>query len=120
MAEDVARLFKKFQQLRQKLIAIPRALKPKQYFHLLWETHRARVRASRRLRMVRFQSHILRDFAARIRAAVEELAPVETEMRRVQRRLETAPPRGDGIKDLRKEQRGYTQRIQQIEEQTGS
>ena len=31
MAEEVARHFRKFQQLRQKLNAIPRALKPKQH-----------------------------------------------------------------------------------------
>ena len=55
MTEDAARHFKKFQQLRQKLNAIPRGLKPKQHAHLLWETHRARVRVSRRIRTVRFQ-----------------------------------------------------------------
>src|ERR1019366_5532769 len=77
MAEDAARHFRKFQQLRQKLNAIPRGLKPKQHAHLLWETHRARVRVSRRIRTVRFQGSILRHFAAHIRAAVEELTPVE-------------------------------------------
>jgi hypothetical protein len=50
MAEDAARHFRKFQQLRQKLNAIPRGLKPKQHAHLLWETQRARVRVSRRIR----------------------------------------------------------------------
>jgi RNA polymerase primary sigma factor len=120
MTEDVARLFRRFQQLRQKLIAIPRALKPKQYRHLLWETHRARVRVSRRIRSVRFQSQILRLFTARIRASVEDLTPVEREVTRVQRRIESAPARADGIKDLRKEHRGFTQRLQQIEEQSGS
>ena len=106
MAEEAARHFKKFQQLRQKLNAIPRGLKPKQHAHLLWETHRARVRVSRRIRTVRFQGSMLRRFAARIRAAVEELAPVEREMARIQRRIETSPARAEGIKELRKEQRG--------------
>jgi RNA polymerase primary sigma factor len=119
MAEDAARHFKKFQQLRQKLSAIPRALKPKQHAHLLWETHRARVRVSRRIRTVRFQGAILRHLAAHIQAAVEELTPVEREMARVQRRIETSPARADGIKEWRKEQRGYVQRVQQIEERCG-
>jgi RNA polymerase primary sigma factor len=120
MAEDAARHFRKFQQLRQKLNAIPRGLKPKQHAHLLWETHRARVRVSRRIRTVRFQGSILRNFAAQIRAAVEELTPVEREMVRVQRRIETSPARAEGIKELRREQRGYQQRLQQIEERCGS
>jgi RNA polymerase primary sigma factor len=120
MAEDAARHFRKFQQLRQKLNAIPRGLKPKQHAHLLWETHRARVRVSRRIRTVRFQGSILRHFAAQIQAAVEELTPVEREMARVQRRIEAAPARAEGIKELRREQRVYQQRLQQIEERCAS
>jgi RNA polymerase primary sigma factor len=120
MAEDAARHFRKFQQLRQKLNAIPRGLKPKQHGHLLWETQRARVRVSRRMRTVRFQGPVLLHFAAQIRAAVEELTPVEREMGRLQRRIETSPARAEGVKDLRKEQRGYQQRLQQIEERCGS
>jgi RNA polymerase primary sigma factor len=119
MAEDAARHFKKFQQLRQKLSAIPRALKPKQHAHLLWETHRARVRVSRRIRTVRFQGAILRHLAAQIQAAVQELTPVEREMARVQRRIEGSSVRAEGIKEWRKEQRGYVQRLQQIEERCG-
>jgi RNA polymerase primary sigma factor len=120
MAEDVARLFRRFQQVRQKLIAVPRGLKPKLHRHLLWETHRARVGVSRRIRTVRYQSQTLRLFTARIRAAVEELTPVEREIACVQRRIETSPARGEGVKDLRKEHRAYTQRLQQLEEQYGS
>ncbi len=120
MADDAARHFRKFQQLRQKLMAIPRGLKPKQHRRLLWETNRTRVRVSRRIRTVRFQSPVLRHFTARIRAAVEELIPVEREMLRVQRRVETSPQRGEGVKELRKEHRGFVQRLQQLEEQNGS
>ncbi|HUE02084.1 MAG TPA: RNA polymerase sigma factor RpoD [Bryobacteraceae bacterium] len=120
MAEDAARHFRKFQQLRQKLNAIPRALKPKQHAHLLWETQRARVRVSRRIRTVRFQGAALRRFAAQIRAAVEELTPVEREIARIQRRIETSPVRAEGIKELRREQRACAQRLQQIEERYGS
>ncbi|HXM40821.1 MAG TPA: RNA polymerase sigma factor RpoD [Bryobacteraceae bacterium] len=118
MAEDAARHFRKFQQVRQKLNAVPRGLKPKLHAHLLWETQRARVRVSRRVRTVRFQGSILRHFAAQIRAAVEELTPLEREMARVQRSRETA--RAEGIKESRREQRGYQQRLQQIEERCGS
>jgi RNA polymerase primary sigma factor len=120
MAEESARLFRRFQQVRQKLIAVPRGLKPKLHRHLLWETHRARVRVSQRIRTVRYQSQTLRLFTAQIRAAVEELTPVEREIASVQRRIETSPARGEGVKDLRKEHRACTQRLQQLEEQYGS
>ncbi|HVN03018.1 MAG TPA: RNA polymerase sigma factor RpoD [Bryobacteraceae bacterium] len=120
MAEDVTRHFRKYQQLRQKLIAIPRGLKPKQYRRLQSETNRLRVRVSQRIRSVRFQGPILRHFTARIRAAVDDLTPVEREITRVVRRIETSASRADGVKDLRKEQRGYTQRLQQLEEQSGA
>jgi RNA polymerase primary sigma factor len=120
MADEAARHFRKFQQLRQKLNAIPRGLKPKQHAHFLWETQRARVRVSRRIRTVRFQGAILRHFAAQIRAAVEELTPVEREIVRLQRQIETSPARADGVKELRKEQRGDQQRLLQIEERCGA
>jgi RNA polymerase primary sigma factor len=38
----------------------------------------------------------------------------------VQRRLETSPARAEGVKELRREQRGYQQRLQQIEERCGA
>ena len=120
MAEEAARHFRKFQQLRQKLNATPRGLKPKQHSHLLWETKRARVRVSRRIRMVHFQGCILRRFAAQIRATVEALTPVEREIARVQRQIDTSPARSEGIKEWRNEKRGYAQRLQQIEERCGS
>jgi RNA polymerase primary sigma factor len=41
-------------------------------------------------------------------------------MARVQRRIEAAPARAEGIKELRREQRVYQQRLQQIEERCGS
>jgi len=120
MAEDVARLFRRFQQLRQKLMATPRGLKPKQHRHLLWETNRVRVRISRRIRTVRFQCQMLRQCTTRIRSAVHDITTVEREMNRVQRRIELLAPRAEGVKDLRREQRGYAQRLLQIEEVSGA
>ena len=119
MAEDVARHLKRYQQLRQKLLAVPRALKPKQHRHLLWETSRARVRVSLRIRSVRFQRHILKRFIEQIRSAAAALQPVERDLLRLQRRLDHSA-KADGAKDLRREQRAHTQRLQQLEEVYGS
>ncbi len=119
-AQDVSRHYKKFLQCRQKLQATPRGLKPKQHRHLLWETSRLLVRISQRIRSISFQIQILRHFGEQIRSAVEDLKPLEREMARLQRRMDTSPARGDAARDLRREQRGYAQRLQQLEEQYGS
>jgi RNA polymerase primary sigma factor len=119
--EEIARPYRKVLQIRQKLLAIPRGLKPKQYRHLLWEMGRLMVRTSRLIRGIRFQSHVLRQFIDRIRSAVEELKPVEWDIARVQRKMETWPgARTEGLKDLRKEHRSFGQKLQQLEEQYGS
>ena len=116
--DEVARLFRKIQQSRQKLQAIPRGMKPKQHRHTAWELRRTVVRASQVVRTLRLQSLMVRQFIDRLVAAVEQLKPLEREIARVQRAMETWPP--EDIKELRKEQRSLTQRLQQLEEQFGS
>ncbi len=119
--DEVARQYRRMLQCRQKLQAIPRGIKPKQYRRLMWEQARNIVRTSHYIRQLRFQSHIIRQLIDRVIAVVEELKPVEREIARVQRQMETWPsPRAEGIKELRKEQRVYAQRLQQLEEQVGS
>ena len=121
ITEEIERQYKKVLQARQKLQAIPRGIKPKQYRHQLWELARLMIKTSRLVRTVRFQSPVIRMLIDRVRAAVEEFKPVEKEIARVQRRLESWPSaRNDGVKDLRKEQRSYGQKLQQIEEQVGA
>jgi RNA polymerase primary sigma factor len=121
MTEEIERQYKRVLQARQKLQAIPRGIKPKQYRHQLWELARLMIKTSRLVRTVRFQSPVIRMLIDRVRAAVEEFKPVEKEIARVQRRLESWPvARNDGTKDLRKEQRSYGQKLQQIEEQFGA
>jgi RNA polymerase primary sigma factor len=119
--EEIARQYRKTMQCRQKLQATPRALKPKQYRRQLWELARLMVRVSRQVRAVRLQSPVIRHLIDCIRAAVEEMKPVEREIARVQRRLETWPgARAAGVKELRKEQRSFAQQLQQLEEQYGA
>ena len=118
-AEEVEKQYRRVLQARQKLQAIPRGIKPKQYRHQLWELGRLVIKTSRLVRTVRFQSPVIRHLIDRLRAAVEDFRPLEKEISRVQRRLEAWPARNDGIKDLRKEQRSYGQKIQQLEEQFG-
>ena len=119
--EDIARHYRKILQCRQKLQAIPRAMKPKQYRRQLWEMGRLVIRTSQLVRAVKFQSPVVRHLIDRLRNSVEELKPLEREVMRIQKALETwSGGRGDGMKDLRKEQRAQGQKLQQLEEEFGA
>jgi len=120
-AEEIGRQYKRILQARQKLQAIPRGMKPKLYRRQQWELARLVVKTSKLVRDVRFQSPVLRHLIERVRHAVEQFRPVEREVSKLQRKLETWPgPRTEAIKDIRKEQRTHSQRLQQLEEEFGA
>ncbi|MEX2263226.1 MAG: RNA polymerase sigma factor RpoD [Bryobacteraceae bacterium] len=111
----------KIGQIRQKLVATPRGMKPKQHRRLRWELARLMVRTSRLVRSIRFSNQTLREFIDRIRGAVEDLRPMERDIARVQRKMESPHlDRGEGLRELRKEQRSHSQRLQQLEERFGA
>ena len=119
--EEISRHYRKILQCRQKLQAIPRAMKPKQYRRQLWELGRLVIRTSRLMRAVKFQSPVVRHLIGRLRTSVEELKPLEREVTRIQKALESwAGGRTEGIKELRKEQRAHGQKLQQLEEEFGA
>jgi RNA polymerase primary sigma factor len=121
VTEEISRNYRKILQCRQKLQAIPRGMKPKQYRRQLWELGRLIVRTSRQCRTVKFQSPVIRHLIEKLRDAVEEMKPVEGELSKMQRRLESWPgARAEGIKELRKEQRSISQKLQQMEEVFGA
>jgi RNA polymerase primary sigma factor len=120
-ADDIGRHYRRILQARQKLQAIPRTLKPKQHRRQLWELGRLVVKTSRMVRSLRFQSPVIRHLIERLRGAVDELKPIEREISKVQKKLETWPSaRAENVKDLRKEQRGLGQQLQQTEEKFGA
>jgi RNA polymerase primary sigma factor len=119
--EEIGRHYRKILQCRQKLQAIPRAMKPKQYRRQLWELGRMVIRTSHLMRAVKFQSPVVRHLIDRIRGAVDELKPLEREVTRIQKKLETwSGGRVEGMKELRKEQRAQGQKLQQLEEEFGA
>ena len=117
--EDISRHYKKILQCRQKLQAVPRGMKPKQYRRQLWELGRLVIRTSRLVRSVKFQSPVIHHLIERLRAAVEDLKPLEGEVTRIQKKLETWSGRVEGLKEVRKEQRAHSLKLQQLEEQFG-
>ncbi len=121
IAEEIARHYRKVLQYRQKLQAIPRGMKPKQYRRQLWELGRQMVRTSKLARTIRFQTPVIRLLIDRVRDSVEQLKPLEREVSRLQKKLEAWPgARAEGIKELRKEQRSFSQQLQLYEEQFGA
>ena len=119
--EEVDRNYRKAQQFRQKLLAIPRSMKPKQHRALRYCLARTTVRISRLIRSIPFCSPVQRKLVDCVRHAVEEFKPLEREIARIQRRLEEPGTSGTaGSRDLRKELRQFNQRIQQIEEECGA
>jgi RNA polymerase primary sigma factor len=117
--DDIDRQYRKAQQLRQKLQAIPRGMKPKQHRSVRWMLARAMVRISHMIRSVQFAAGVRRCLAGKLRNAVEQLKPIEREIALIQRKLEQ-PDNGSINRDLKKELRHFTQQIQQLEEDCGA
>jgi RNA polymerase primary sigma factor len=117
--DDIDRQYRKAQQLRQKLQAIPRGMKPKQHRSVRWMLARAMVRISHMIRGVQFAASVRRCLAGKLRNAVEQLKPIEREIALIQRKLEQ-PDNGSINRDLKKELRHFTQQIQQLEEDCGA
>ncbi len=118
--DEIARLHKKANQARQRLASMPRT-KVKQGRKLRWELGRTLVRISQAVRSMRLSTAATRYFTETVRQAVELLRPVERDIARTQRELEGPQgERAEAAKELRKEQRSHSQRMQELEEQFGA
>jgi len=118
---EIDKQYRKAQQCRQKLQAVSRGMKPKMHRSLRWSLARTMVTVSRLIRGIHFGSATRRQLAGSLRRAVEELRPIEREIAKIQRKLET-PANGAhaAATVLRKELRQHSSRIQQIEEESGA
>jgi len=118
---EIEKHYKKAQQFRQKLQAISRGMKPKMHRSVRWSLARTMVNISRLIRAIHFSSLTRRSLAGSLRRAVEDLKPIEREIARIQRKLET-PGNGvhGGASAMRKEMRQQSQRITQLEEESGA
>jgi RNA polymerase primary sigma factor len=118
--DEIARLNKKAMQARQRLSSMPRT-KVKQGRKLRWELCRTLVRISQAVRSMRLSTAATRYFTDAVRQAVELLRPVERDIARTQRELEGPQgERAEAAKELRKEQRSHSQRMQELEEHFGA
>ena len=118
--EEIEKLYRKAQQTRQKMQAVSRSLKPKQHRGLRMLLARTMVQISRIIRGIGFSGWVRRNLAARLRAAVDELKPAEREISRIQRKLEEIAQDNHASRELRKDMRVFSQRIQQLEDDSGA
>ncbi len=118
---EIEKHYKKAQQCRQKLQAISRGMKPKMHRSLRWSLARTMVNISNLIRGIHFSSSTRRALAGRLRRAVEDLRPIEREIARIQRKLETPANGSHGASaGMRKEMRQHSQRIATLEEESGA
>src|ERR1700730_17063253 len=117
---EIEKYYRKSQQHRQKLQAVSRQMKPKQHRVLRWGLARNMVQISRIIRNIAFSTAIRRSLADRLRSAVDELKPLEREIAKIQRKLEEPAHNHHPARDMRKELRQCSQRIQQLEEECGT
>ncbi len=117
--EEIDRQYKKAQQIRQKLLAVSRNMKPKQHRSLRWTLARHMVTVARLIRAIPFSSGTRRTLGRSLRAAVEELKPLDRDLGKLQRKIEAAG-NAAATAALRKELKTASQRMQQIEEDAGA
>jgi RNA polymerase primary sigma factor len=116
--DEIDKNYRKAQQYRQKLQAVSRGMKPKMHRTLRWSLARTLVVISRLIRGIQFTSATRRALAKNLRNVVEQLRPIEREIARLQRKLEAPANGASGA--LRKELKQLSQRIQQLEEESGA
>ena len=117
--ETLARELKKVHQLRNKLTAMPRT-KLKQFRATRWELGRLIVRLSRHIRDMQLSSAVYRHLTTRLRNAVDEIAPLEKDIARLQRAIEEASAQGAAsVRDLKRELRTANQKFAAMERSFG-
>ncbi len=119
--EELDRLRRKFIQLRQKLVAVPRQSKPKQNRKLRWELGRLAVSISRIACTMPLQHSAVKELICGLRRTVEQIRPVEQKIARNQRALEAAASGpAEQLRELRREQRALAESLSEMESRFGS
>ncbi len=112
------------QSIRQKLALTPRApTKPKVHRTLRMQLGRQLVKISREIRQIPFSSLVIRRLANRVRTALDQIRPIEQDIIRTQRQaeeFETNPAMAENLKELRKELKALSTRLQGLVDECGA
>jgi RNA polymerase primary sigma factor len=108
---------KEFLQLRQKPVSVPGQIRPGQNRHLRWELGRLAVQISRLACGIRFNNSVLKSLSTKLRKAVEEIEPVQNQLTRIQRSLDTPSSVSvETMRELHREQPRLFETMQHLEE----
>jgi len=118
VADEIAKLFKKVQQLRTRLATIPRTKRPKEFRRVRIQLARQRVRISRRIRGIEFTHPERKRLVEKIRRAVVQLDLLERQRRDVENRVGSA--KGDAVKEHRRTLHQVRARISALEVEAGA
>jgi RNA polymerase primary sigma factor len=124
--EEIAKLARKAQQNRQKLLAISRTMKPKQHRQVRFALARAIVGASWLIRKQPLSPWVSNRCIACLRKTVEEIKNLEADISRQQRRTEdkrgaqASEDSSQQRSDARREVKSLTSRLHEIEEDAGA
>jgi RNA polymerase primary sigma factor len=119
--QEIEKQAKKSQQTEQKLIAVSRNMKPKQYRKLRFEYARQMITISKTIRSLAFSSRFQRALSDGLRKVVAQIKPIEQEMARLQRKIETPGANNPGNASiLRKELKALSSQLQTLEDKSGS
>jgi RNA polymerase primary sigma factor len=118
--QDLAIMGRKFLQLRQRLVAVPRQSKPKQNRRLRWELSRLAVEISQKARGIPLRHSAVKSLIGALRSAVDEIRPVEQQIARNHRAIEAAGPKAAALRDLRREQRQLAEAMKNLEDKYGA
>jgi len=116
--DEIERLYKKLSQLRAKRDSIPRTRRPRDFRRYNWAVARHRILISKYFRSVMFTHSMRNALIEKIRQAIDDLRPLERELNKAEKKLESS--RANGNKDLRKEVRQLRQRLADFEHRTQS
>jgi len=118
---EIEKLYKKSQQTEQKLIAVSRNMKPKQYRKLRFEYARLMVLISRAIRGVAFSTRFRRSLSDGLRKVVAQVKPLEQEIARLQRKIEQPPAANSGaVATYKKELKSLSGQLQTLEDKSGA
>jgi RNA polymerase primary sigma factor len=107
-------------KLRHQVFARTAGGKYKQAREPRWKLSRAVVRVSQDIRALQLSSAAWRRFSACLRAAVEQLKPLEKEVARLQRSVEDSEQHGVSSKDLKREAKVSLDRLAELEKEFGA
>jgi len=111
---EIMRLRKRLMSLKAERDRISRTRRPDDYRRYSLAVARHRIMISKLIRSMGFTHSENRRLIEKIRAAADEVRPLEKEISRAERRLEGA--RGNGSKELRKELRQLKAKMAEIED----